>query len=548
MNPEEQFARLKHDDDRWENTRFAGAGVAASVERRRLPLWGQLTIGIAAGLIVGLVITLGVTNLRHDALPPAVSPSPTVTPGVPGAVADDGFVMNRPFADHFASEAATPEPVVAIGSDGSAPWAVMDASPDDSSLTIAYVASGDFGDCGVHKGVDVVESDSAVTITLVVGAIDEALGCTDLLRLGYGTVNLDAPLGSRALFHGPLTTPWDEAASPLLTVDPTLEVLDVGATCDDFLYDQTTAGFEADKLSLRPKESYSNNRDGYAGEILDSVVEGAGEGDWVSGVMVQYGGLVCRWEAGETYLDFGFGPITAEQSAFQQARLEAAGWLVDPDSPYPLLYRDGMSENYAFGDGWWAYENNQSGTGSKLYEIIATSPHPEAFSSAEVDSGEEFAPVPPADPDAYVTTAGYGDLKLGARVPEGTKLVDWFADDCAAGRWGTPGSEPKTDPITVRTTSNGKNDPILWISIYSPDITTKSGAHVGMSYTDLTELLPNAKAESPNSYSLMVVSDNLGKVVFEVEEDEVKAIHVVGANDEPFGSLHGDAFGACYGA
>ena len=26
------------------------------------------------------------------------------------------------------------------------------------------------------------------------------------------------------------------------------------------------------------------------------------------------------------------------------------------------------------------------------------------------------------------------------------------------------------------------------------------------------------------------------KVVFEVEEDEVKAIHVVGADDEPFGS------------
>lgn len=544
MNPEEQFARLKRDDDRWENTSFGRAAGAASAERRRIPLWGQLTIGIAAGLIVGLVVTLGVTGLRDDALPPANTPTPT---SVPGSVADDGYVMNRPFAEHFDFDSTTPEPLAAVGDAGSAPWAVIEADPDAASLSIAYVSSGNFDKCGVHKGVDVVETDSSVTITLVTDVVAADEPCTTLLRLGVGTVALGKPLGDRMLFHGRLTHPWDEVASPLLTVDPALVVPEVGATCGDFFYDQTQAGFEDSGLKLWPVEGYNNNPDGYAGEILDSVAEGAGEGSWTSGNVVQYGGIPCRWAMNETFLEFDFGPITAEQSAYQQERLAAEGWLVDPDSLYPLLYKDGVNGGYAFGEAWWAFTSNQAGLGGfLLYELTQTSPHPEAFA---IDTGSESTTFdPPADPDAYITTAGYGDLKIGQRVPSTTTLVEWHPDDCYDGRWATTGATFDGDPVVVRTTTNAKTDPILWMSFYSPEIATKSGARVGMSYGDLIELFPDAQLVSVNSATLVVVADALGKVVFEIEEDEVQVIHVIAADAEPFNSLHGDAYGRCYGA
>lgn len=205
----------------------------------------------------------------------------------------------------------------------------------------------------------------------------------------------------------------------------------------------------------------------------------------------------------------------------------------------------------------------QTGAESTASSDSSSSATPSSADSLTTGSADETpAPTPtetptstvtptatPAADAPVITTAGYGDLVIGKPVPDSTTLVKFYKDQCYDGRWSTPGTEPKTDPITVRTEGNIAGGPIQWLSFASSEIQTKSGAHVGSTRAELEKLFP--EATDAEGGALLVVADSIGKVVFEFEsadDDAVAEIHVVGAKDEPFSALHGDAFGPCYGA
>jgi len=123
------------------------------------------------------------------------------------------------------------------------------------------------------------------------------------------------------------------------------------------------------------------------------------------------------------------------------------------------------------------------------------------------------APVPtsaPTAPDAYLTTAGYGDIKLGKPVPSSTTLAEWQQayDDC--GYWQT------TDESGIVYTKE-RDGKVLEIEVYGEKsmISTKSGARIGTSRAELEELFPDAAHPEKRLY---IVKDSLGQVAFDVDE------------------------------
>jgi hypothetical protein len=126
--------------------------------------------------------------------------------------------------------------------------------------------------------------------------------------------------------------------------------------------------------------------------------------------------------------------------------------------------------------------------------------------------------VTPAESDAYITTAGYGEIKLGRPVPQDTDLLEWQQVYDGCGYW-TP-----TGGSGAFYTKN-KTSKVLSIELWEGStLKTKSGAHLGMRRADLEKLFP--KAAHPDD-RLYIVKDNLGQVVFDVENDEVAYIRVV---------------------
>jgi hypothetical protein len=144
-----------------------------------------------------------------------------------------------------------------------------------------------------------------------------------------------------------------------------------------------------------------------------------------------------------------------------------------------------------------------------------------------------------------ITTAGYGDLKLGKPVPSSTTLVKWVTvdpDECfdKTGYWALAGIDGN---ILVRTVDGTRDGDITAISVWDTEaIQTKSGAHVGMSLTDLKALFPTADVKEHGA--LHVVKDNLGQVVFDVDGEKVVLIHVILTTTKPF-TAQNMGFGPC---
>jgi len=138
-------------------------------------------------------------------------------------------------------------------------------------------------------------------------------------------------------------------------------------------------------------------------------------------------------------------------------------------------------------------------------------------------TAETSSPTPTESPSAaYLTTAGYGDVKLGKPVPESTSLLIWnqATDDC--GYWGP------TDGGGAAYTKGDRGGVVTEIELWDSTISTKSGAHIGMSRADLEKLFP--KAAHPED-RLYIVKDDLGQVVFDVEDDDrVSFIRVLQAS------------------
>ncbi|MDM4763900.1 hypothetical protein QT381_12860 [Galbitalea sp. SE-J8] len=587
--PEALFARLRTDDDRWVDTDYrtdaAAAGPAPHPSRwsasalnpAHWPLWAQLGSSLAVGAAIALVIVLGVGALRAptSVSPPAhtPSPSPTASSPVAGATLDDGRIVNAALASVLDTKV---EPVVTVpatlptsapggsasgvidpATQSSAPWAVVSGSPDADTIAIGYVADGDFGDCGAHVGVAVVEDATSVTIAAVSAAADDS--CTELLALGGGTVQLAAPLGDRTLFHAPLSAPWATIANPIVTVEPGTSTPDPG-TCDALFSADRRAAFEDDHLVLDGGPA----GDGYAQKAVEEWASSAADQRAGLADVVQFGGLACRWgvENGDSSIPFGFGPITDEQTAAMQAYLDASGAKRVEEDGWVRYTGDG---ELAFGDGWWArvYDNlglEQQGVDA-LAELVAANPHPGAFgggASATSVPGDGATGDPTHNPTgtatpsstptgAYVTTGGYGDLRLGKPVPDDTTLVEWKPDQCYAGRWTTPGvTEVTQDPVTVRTDGNERAGKILFMVFTDATITTKSGAHVGMTEAELKRTLPNAQKATTQGATIYTVSDAVGMLMFEFQGGTVWAITLVDAGS-PVESIVGDGYGPCYG-
>ena len=162
-----------------------------------------------------------------------------------------------------------------------------------------------------------------------------------------------------------------------------------------------------------------------------------------------------------------------------------------------------------------------------------------------------------ANSDAVLTTAGYGDLVLGKRVPSDTELVKWDPDRCddragySGGRW-IPAEGVDDDDETyfvVRTVDGKKSGAITQIIVWDPSIQTKSGAHIGSTRDELEDLFPKLKkirSENPVS-GLYSVSDKSGRVIFETEDHAVVDIIVQQPDLEPFGVQGTDVGGFCTG-
>jgi hypothetical protein len=540
MTPEERFALLKRDDDRWENTDFTPPRTTAPA-RRHWPVWAQLSAVVASGLVVGLIVTFAVIALRQDPVLPPATPTPTATPDVVGSMPDDGRVLNAPLAGTV--DASAPETVVPSSGNASLPWVVIDANPDDAAISIAYVAGSTFQECQEHMGVEVTESEESVTIAVL--SVDDGNEaedqCAENIALGAGAVELAEPLGSRTLWHAPLTAPWDTEASPLITEDPSAAPTLGDMTCESLLDEDAVA--EADDFIV--SGGYADVE--YANKNLTEMIDAGLDNQGLS-TFLQYGGVACRWgvENGDVSVPFAFGPITTEQAQGEKDKLIASGIELIPDSPYERYGEKGNGESYAFGDGYWAYRYDNGTPGDKdvLDMLVENAPDPTAFASAEDDSTD--APVVEQTKEqkkAVITTTGYGKVKVGAPVPS-TTIVTWYPDACeGTGRWGLPESASSPDDIIVSTES--KKGDVESLSVFSPEITTKSGAHVGMSRADLEELFPTATAKTVDNVPVLIVADTLGQVVFEMPDDTVRAIDVIGPNADVFISINGGEAGLC---
>jgi hypothetical protein len=153
-----------------------------------------------------------------------------------------------------------------------------------------------------------------------------------------------------------------------------------------------------------------------------------------------------------------------------------------------------------------------------------------AFANAvanALDSGA--APVDNAATDAKITTAGWGEIKIGQPMPADTSLVQWTSPatvcDGVDGYWSAGQGSTATYVRTEDGTKTGRVD-VIYIN-YVQDITTKSGAHPGMTRAELTALLPSAK--SADKGRLLVVKDALGQVVFELGAEGDGADDIVGS-------------------
>jgi hypothetical protein len=97
-------------------------------------------------------------------------------------------------------------PLLTVGQVGhltSTQWGLMEMRGRD--LYLQYEIGGG---CDADRGVYVKETAERVLVGHYVHDTSAGNSCTDELRIGYGIVRLQRPLGIRALVHTVVTVPW----------------------------------------------------------------------------------------------------------------------------------------------------------------------------------------------------------------------------------------------------------------------------------------------------------------------------------------------------
>ncbi|MDM4764409.1 hypothetical protein QT381_15520 [Galbitalea sp. SE-J8] len=124
---------------------------------------------------------------------------------------------------------------------------------------------------------------------------------------------------------------------------------------------------------------------------------------------------------------------------------------------------------------------------------------------------------------ATLTLDGLGDLQIGQKVPEDTKLVEW-GDFCGFGtsQWHAPGAtRDDLGDVSVRTASWAIDGELQDIWVWSPGISTAEGIHVGSSraalesaYAELEEK-PDGN-DGAGTTSIYTIRGDESTMVFEV--------------------------------
>jgi hypothetical protein len=119
------------------------------------------------------------------------------------AVTDPKVVASAPVGAEGSIQEAVP--VTTTAGNTSMPWKFVELSPDGRKIQVVYVAGGG---CTTFVGFVVTETSTAVTLAAS-GATDMTQkACAAYAKTGAGTVTLAEPLGTRALWHGPVSAQW----------------------------------------------------------------------------------------------------------------------------------------------------------------------------------------------------------------------------------------------------------------------------------------------------------------------------------------------------
>lgn len=114
-----------------------------------------------------------------------------------------------------------------------------------------------------------------------------------------------------------------------------------------------------------------------------------------------------------------------------------------------------------------------------------------------------------------LTTAGWGPIKLGSKVPLDNGLVSYSTETslmCTdAHYWSNAAG------VVVATDSGTRAGKVNHIWVYRDGVQTKSGVHVGTPRSTVEKLFPDAR--ELDGGDMLVVADSLGQVVFEFAGD-----------------------------
>jgi hypothetical protein len=148
-----------------------------------------------------------------------------------------------------------------------------------------------------------------------------------------------------------------------------------------------------------------------------------------------------------------------------------------------------------------------------------------------------------------ISTAGWGELKLGERVPDDFTFAVWDEDFCEhVGAWVFEGFEKGDQPdYVLQTEDQDPDNDVDLIIIYTNTVSTPSGLHVGSTLEEAKAAVPelervgnrNAGAE------FWAVTDDLGRIAFEFLDGVVYEIQVSSPEIGPFSALTGGTAGTC---
>jgi len=189
----------------------------------------------------------------------------------------------------------------------------------------------------------------------------------------------------------------------------------------------------------------------------------------------------------------------------------------------------------------------EASTPEDIPAIISATPTP---TTTPEPSASATADPEPEDKEPVISTAGFGDVKLGAPVPDGLDYATWVPDYCPDGgvfaKAGTK-YEDRYDYLVYTGKFDEPKADVLGITMLSDAFETPSGVHVGQSLDTVKATLPQMKRIQTDfdASKLYVVKDDLGQLTFEFAEGKLQVISSLANDIEPSQIWYSDAAAIC---